>query len=140
MSDTFWNGLFALIATVVLAYMTQRTKAAVDAKGKEASDAARGAAETAVAAADQVRKVKSTLQSVTDETHDKLDSIAEVGEMTHTLVNSNFGNVLHVNMLALQRVAQLTGNADDLKAAQAAVLAYQDHLAKQAAVDNRSAS
>jgi len=91
MSDTVWQAIIAAAVTVILAYMQFRTKQSVDAKGKEAADAAKGASNAANAAAVQatiaatkVQTVKTDLQSATDATHEKLDELHKLANAQHT--------------------------------------------------------
>lgn len=72
----------------------------------------------------------------------KVDSVAEVGlstaksaESIHVLVNSNTGRILMTSMIALRRVADITKNPDDIKAADVAAEAYNIHQAQQKIVD-----
>jgi hypothetical protein len=75
-----------------------------------------------------------------NETTVKLDEMAKVNKQTHTLVNSNMEVQLKLNVVAYDRIAQLTkgtpeGPADE----RAAILARQllaDHLKKQREVDD----
>jgi len=61
--------------------------------------------------------------------------IEQVTHDTHTLVNSNMGVQLKLNMLVTQRMANITHAQDDIAAAEIAKLAYEEHIKKQAIVD-----
>lgn len=94
-------------------------------------------------AAVKAEEVKTALVVATDKQNtaasqreDKLDRIEKTTESVHTLVNSNMGVALKVSMVALRRVADLTGHADDRAAADLAEKAFSAHEAKQAIVDS----
>ena len=131
-SDVVWQAAIAGFVTLVLAYMSQRTKAAVDVA---ASDAAK-----------KVKDVKNTLDTVTAERDEhaekqdkKLEDIAKVGTAVHALVNSAMGAQLKIGALALRRVADdHKGNPDDQAAADVAEKALKDHIAGQAIIDAKS--
>lgn len=66
----------------------------------------------------------------------KLDVITKTGDAVHTLVNSNFGVQLNIAAIALRRVADLTKEPSDIKAANIADKALADHESRQAVVDS----
>lgn len=61
----------------------------------------------------------------------RLDSLAVVAHATHGLVNGQMGIQLKISSIALRRVADLTGHADDCKAADLAERSFREHEAKQ---------
>ena len=63
------------------------------------------------------------------------ETLERVTNDTHTLVNSNMGVQLKITALTSARVAQLTGHPDDIAAAEIAKFAYDEHVKKQAMVD-----
>lgn len=69
----------------------------------------------------------------------KLDRIAETGEKTHTLVNSNMGAQLRLVATTSRRLSQLTNEPVDIEAAELAEKLLKDHDAKQAVVDRSQA-
>jgi hypothetical protein len=95
----------------------------------------------AKAAAKEVKAVAVKLETTTSDQTRQLAVIAETGEKTHTLVNSNMGVQLKLNKVVTRRVADLTKGtssaADDEAAAVLAAAMYDEHVAKQAQVDKR---
>jgi hypothetical protein len=141
-SDVVWQACIGGVVTIVLAFMQYRTKMSVDKGISNNVDTARIVAEnveqvkaTAQVAADKVEEVKAALTDTNTQTKDKLDDLAKTANATHTLVNSNFGVILKTASIALHRVAELTGHADDITAASSAQKALDDHESKQATID-----
>jgi hypothetical protein len=99
---------------------------------KDAVHAIQGAAGAAPAierhVIDEVRKVpEATVGATADRAarqDEKLDTI-------HTLVNSSYSAQLKINATAMRRIADLTGHADDRKAAEQAERLYREHEAEQ---------
>jgi hypothetical protein len=96
----------------------------------------------ATVAARGVDEVKVTLKETTEASTKQLTEIAKVGvetqkttEAVHVLVNSAMSKALNVAAVALRRVATLTKESEDEKAARLAEAAYRDHEAKQRIVD-----
>lgn len=67
----------------------------------------------------------------------RTEEVAKVADKTHALVNSAMATQLRVGAVALRRVAELTGNPDDLIAANLAEAAYQQHIHKQDILDQK---
>jgi hypothetical protein len=67
----------------------------------------------------------------------KLNDLAAVTNTVHTLVNSNMGTEKKIAMIALKRVAELTGHPDDKAAAEEAEKSYNAHIGMQADADNK---
>lgn len=67
----------------------------------------------------------------------KLNNLASVAKDTHTLVNSNMGVQLQLNMVMAQRISDMTKSKEDVAAALLAKKYYEDHVAKQKIVDER---
>src|SRR5688572_29121323 len=86
-------------ATGLMIALTAALQEWIRAKREKA--AAEKAAAEAKAAADkvavQVKEVKEALETKSDATDKKLDAMADTGEKTHTLVNSNMGVQLSLN-------------------------------------------
>ena len=59
-----------------------------------------------------------------------------VVEKIHTLVNSNMGGQLRVNMLQARRIAELTKLPSDVELATESERLYNEHMAKQKIVDS----
>jgi hypothetical protein len=88
-------------------------------------------------ASDRVEQVKVDLAATSDSTDRRLGKIAETGEKTHTLVNSNMGVQLKLGMELSEFKAVTTGKAEDIQAAKLARSMYEEHVKKQATVDLR---
>src|SRR5688572_23885549 len=82
--------------------------------------------------------VKSELKVATKDQNEKLDSLANVGDATHSLVNSNMGTQLELNLVTARRLAAVTGDPADAEIARKAEKALADHNSKQAKVDSRA--
>ena len=91
-------------------------------------------------AAIEVKQVKRVLSAATATTDAKLDGIAEVSAKTHTLVNSNMAVQLRLNAVIARRLANLTGEESDARAADLAEQLDREHSAKQATVDTAAAA
>lgn len=63
------------------------------------------------------------------------EEVAKTANAVHVLVNSSMSAQLHVAMVALHRVAELTNNAEDIAGAELAAKLYREHEAKQKIVD-----
>lgn len=62
--------------------------------------------------------------------------VKSIAKETHILVNSNMGTQLLVASTLAQRVADLTANPEDRQVATDTRKKYDDHMTKQAVVDN----
>jgi hypothetical protein len=145
--------LLALIAgfvTLVQSWMQRQTRLAVEAASKTAVDSADRAAseaeqvkktvlESTDNAASKADEVKQTLQESTKNTNDKLKKIADVGVATHTLVNSNMAVQLKLHADTSRRLAILTHDETDMKAADLAEKLVREHEEKQRTVDAKEA-
>jgi len=101
-------------------------------------DAARTAAKAQAAAsnaATQVSAVKRTLETATATSDAKLDSLGKVATATHALVNNNMAVQLRLNAALARRLAELTRDLSDIRAADLADQLLAEHEAKQAVVD-----
>lgn len=139
MSDVVWQALIAGIVTVVLAWLQMRTQAAI----KEAAHLAavkveevqRGAELSAELAAIKVESVAKTLANTTMSANEKFANLTELTKDTHSLVNSNMAVQLKLTATVSRRLAELTGLAEDIKAAELAEHLSMEHDTKQAALD-----
>ncbi len=86
-------------------------------------------------AAAAARDVAVVLKDTTAVYTDKLNAIAETGNQVHTLVNSNMAIQLRINAAVTRRLANLTGDPEDERAAKVAEAMSIDHSSKQAALD-----
>jgi len=120
-SDVVWQALIAACLAIVLAVLKYSSE-------KRADD-------RAAAAALKVEEVKTTLDASTTKQGNALHEIQETTTATHTLVNSASLVQLRLYAVAARRIAGLTGNKDDLEAADLAEKLALDHAAKQDKVD-----
>jgi Na+-translocating ferredoxin:NAD+ oxidoreductase RnfG subunit len=127
-SDVVFQALIAGVVTIVLAYMQQKTKKAVDSASQNADDASHRAVVKA-------EEVKQALAKSEDSTTQKLNGLAKVAKATHTLVNSNMEIELKDNAELKRWKADRTGLPEDIRAAELAEAKYRDHQTKQAEVD-----
>lgn len=109
------SALFSGIIAYMMARLNANTKIAIT----NSEEAAR-----------RVETVKATLENTTDETTAKLDSLKIIAKSTHKLVNNNMRVALERYFLACQRIAGLTGEAQDLSNAQNAKKNLEDHEIK----------
>jgi hypothetical protein len=130
-SDVVWQALIGAIVTIVLAWMQQRTKKAVETTGKKA-------AEKADEVAGKVAEVAVTLGNNTTTTEAKLSEIAKVGEMTHDLCNSGMLEQKRLVAVSARGKADVTHDRADIKAAEAAEEIYEEHKSKQKVIDSRA--
>jgi hypothetical protein len=72
------------------------------------------------------------------EASSQITDIAKVAESTHTLVNSNMGIQLELNMAVTGRLAAITKDPMDIEAAKLAKDNYLSHQMKQSIVDSSS--
>ena len=91
---------------------------------------------TAWAAAARVEAVATDLAISNMATDTTLEQIKATGETTHKLVNGALTAQMKVAAVALRRVADVTGDDGDSKAAQVAEDALAEHIAKQPKVGN----
>lgn len=65
----------------------------------------------------------------------RLGKIAETGEKTHTLVNSNMGVQLRLHAVTSRRLADVLNTPETEEIAQLAAKMLEEHESKQATVD-----
>jgi hypothetical protein len=66
----------------------------------------------------------------------KLDAIASVADVTHSLVNSGMGAQLRLHATTARALANKTKARADLEVAETAERVLREHAAKQASADN----
>ncbi len=153
MGDVVYQALIAACLALVLEWMRRSTnnaiRAASDSAQADAAAAAHKATEKVTTDAANVRtaarataevaakteEVKRTLEATDVKTAMRLDNMADVAAATHTLVNNKMAVQLQLNAVVMRRLAGLTNDAEDVRAASAAEDLYREHMAKQAAVD-----
>jgi hypothetical protein len=86
----------------------------------------------ATEAAVEVKNVANKLDSTTTATETKLNSIAKVQDSTHALVNSAMTVQLKLLANSLKRIADLTNDPQDIKAALEAQEAFELREREQA--------
>lgn len=82
-------------------------------------------------------EVAERLAEINKANSEKLDGLVKVTDVTHSLVNSAMGVQLKISAIALRRVSELSGNADDAKAAELAESARIAHEANQRKLDSK---
>ena len=143
MTSTIITGLISLAGTALtgyIAYTMARLKQQGDLAAETLKEAAAEAARAATRADVKAEEVKRTLEKTSEGYTVQLAQIAETGEKTHTLVNSNMGVQLRLNAVVTRRLAEITkgtpdGKADE-EAATAAERLLREHEGKQAVVDS----
>lgn len=85
----------------------------------------------------ETKEVKEKLEASESKSDSILKNISNTSNDIHTLVNSNMGVQLKITMLLADRVANLTKEPLDYEAANVAHQAYDEHMKKQAVVEER---
>lgn len=132
---TFWPAMtiivpsfFTLIMTIVVAWMGQRNKKAVETASAVATTAAESASAEAV-------KVSQSLKMNTAATDVKLADLKVVTSDVLIHVNSGMEKVLRVAAVALRRVADMSRDPKDAAAAVVAEQQLADHMKAQVKID-----
>jgi hypothetical protein len=102
---------------------------------KNQTAAATKADNAATNAAVQVEKVKTDLVTANNQLGSKLESIQQISDDTHVLVNNAMSQQLRITAEKSRQVADLTKDPVDILEAEAAEAALKSHLEKQARVD-----
>lgn len=113
-----------LVAVLGMGYFQMRTKASIETIGEKA--------------AEKVAETKQTLQVTSQVVVGKLDSIATTTDKVHELVNS--GNLIQLRLHATvtRRLAEITKDPHDIKAAEAAEKLHREHEEKQKMADAKT--
>lgn len=90
-------------------------------------------------AATKVKEVAVSLKETTKAVDAKLDDIAATANITHKLVNSAMGIQLELHRDTTQQLAMLAPTELNIKTAEKAKQAYEEHIRKQAEADARPA-
>ena len=120
-------GGFAFLSVVAQCFSVYFV-AKLNTKQAAAAIAVAAVKSQAADAAVMVQEVKTNLADTNFIANEKLNNI-------HTLVNSSMGLQLKMTAAALRRLALLTKDPEDEKAAQMAIELSKEHEAKQAEVD-----
>ena len=131
--DTLIVALVNIIVGAILAYFLKR----LGAGHKDATVAAQVSADAVAATAQQV---KVDLKTHTDAQNEKMENLAEVTQSTHSLVNSAMGVQLDEKAKAREALVEALPTPENILAAQAARAEYRAHMAKQAALDQATAT
>ncbi len=81
--------------------------------------------------------VKTILEASGEVNDKKLDNLSKVAKATHVLVNSNMAVQLRLNQAVTRRLADITKDPVDVKAAELAEKMYIEHQGKQREVDEQ---
>jgi mannitol-specific phosphotransferase system IIBC component len=119
-------GLLTTIFSGLMVYFMARLKAQAEQAAAKQTEAAK-----------KVETVAAKLEVTTANTENKLNAIAVVADATHMLGNSNMGMALKLNALNARKLAEITKDPIDLKAADAADEKLAQHTASQEKVDNK---
>lgn len=145
----FMAGLPAMIAAIVTLIITLRenrktrvmvedesTKATIIANDVKVAlvESAKVSADVKVALADSEQIVKTSNADL----NSKLDDIVHTGNVTHALVNSNLGIVLHEKADGLKRIAKLDPNEKNTQTAKEAQKDADNHDKGQVKADKIS--
>lgn len=79
--------------------------------------------------------IHKKVETVTEKVEEKLENISKVGEAVHTLVNSAMSEQKRMLVEVTKAKYNITRDPADKLAMEMAVLAYNEHEAKQAVVD-----
>lgn len=98
---------------------------------------------TAEKAAEHVAEVKEILRDESSKTSDKLNGLAQVVDNNIDIskkvlihVNKKYGDGLEVAMKASVRLAEMSGQLDDVKNAEKATRLYKEHMEGQQRIDD----
>jgi hypothetical protein len=81
--------------------------------------------------------ITTELKMKTESNSEKLNAVTETNEKIHTLVNSNMGVQLEISAVFARRIAIMTKDPEDLRAADLAERYLAEHQAKQSIVDKQ---
>lgn len=130
----------SVLGSVAVAYMNYLTKTAVVKTAKDAAIAAKEVKVKLNEVTEQNKEaaeaVSVTLQKNTEDMARKVDEIAKTGEATHILVNSAMGAQKKLLAVTARALADKTGDATDISAADEAERDHAAHTGKQDKVDN----
>lgn len=132
MSEGLGIAIVALMGTVftgIMSYFMAKQTLAANQANKIAADSNKTAKESS-------EKLDET-NTVAKDSNEKLEKLVVVADDTHTLVNSNMGVQLMMTSSALRRIADLTKQPEDIKAADEAKALLVEHERKQKIVDDR---
>lgn len=146
MSDETWKNLLAAAAVIIpmlIAWHLRLVDAAATAAALQRQEAKEEAATAAKAAAVEVKAVAEAARATAGEVEHVKEALAQTHQSTdaqlktiHTLVNSNMGIQLELNMVLAKRLASMPGaTEEDKEAAVRATAMFNEHQAKQAVVD-----
>lgn len=130
-----WAGAVAAIAVTVgmVCQVALRMLDRAEQRKANAStmEAAAKADSAATSAATEAERVKVALVGTTAKTGRKLDQLSGVAAEIHSLVNNNMAIQLELNAILSKRLAALTNDPGDARAAELATKLYADHQKSQ---------
>jgi hypothetical protein len=124
MSEANWNSVIALVGVCFTGYLNYLVARLNRDQNERADEAER-----------KTEQVRATLVTTTGIGLSRMDALAVVAKATHTLVNSSMGVQLELNRMVTRRLANLTHDPEDLRAADLADSMSREHEARQRAVD-----
>lgn len=127
-SDIVLQAIIAGIVTIVLAWMSHRTKTSVEKVGAAAEM-------TAVVVASKVEQVAAELGGVRVVQGVKLDEIKHVADKTHTLVDGSMTVQLRFNAIMARELANIKKTEESEKVAAAAETALASHEEQQRKIE-----
>ena len=92
----------------------------------------------AIAVKDALKVSDEVAKAARDKLQTSMDETKATGDKIHILVNSSMSAQLKISMIALRRIAAMTGNADDIQAAEIAEQLFHEHELKQSMVDSKT--
>lgn len=131
------NNLINALVVLMTAYIALRTKI-LDAKtqvslANQEILVEKTAANTAALA--DAAKVAENTKRVAEEAArsnaQKIDRVIETGKATHSLVDGTLTPLLRTNMTSLEKIAKLTGDPGDHKAAEDAAAEFAAHAKRE---------
>lgn len=129
--DAFWQGLFTLISTIALAWISMQTQLIVNR--------AHDKVDVAIVKADEaVETVKEVAKEVIETAEKKLDAISNTTDQVHSLVNSDSLAKDKIVALVLKQLSLLTKDPKDVETARLAEATYEENLVKQKALNEKA--
>lgn len=150
-SDAVWVALIITVPVLLSGGVNAYLKIQADRRQEKArklvAEKVDAAADKAAEAASKVAEVKVALaQSDTATIHHLQgleagnEKLQQTSDKIHTLVNSNMGVQLKLNAAVTKRLADITKDDDDRKAADLAAVMLAEHEKKQETVDANAAN
>lgn len=142
---TVFFSFLGTVLTAVMAYLMAKLNRKADDAAVKVDNVATKLSNTTATTSTKLEEVAVTIKDSSTETNTKLDELIDVGEKTHTLVNSAMGAQLRLHAQTARAKANITKNQGDEQAvadeeaAQLAERVLQEHELKQVVVDINAA-